>query len=88
MDISKVDTSKFTDAYFSKQVKASKKATDFFSGKSKASKKVKATAERKADQKALDEPLLAAIKDVPYLAAYLASTFSLQKGVYPHELKF
>jgi large subunit ribosomal protein L6e len=44
--------------------------------------------ERKADQKALDKALMAAVTKTPYMKEYLASRFSLSNGVYPHAIKF
>ena len=43
---------------------------------------------RKADQKAADAAMLASIKKVEALEAYLGAKFSLKKGQYPHEMKF
>ena len=42
---------------------------------------------RVSDQKAVDAALLGAIKGEPMLKAYLAASFSLKKGQYPHALK-
>lgn len=44
--------------------------------------------ERKKDQKAVDDQLVAAIKKVDQLEGYIKSRFSLKKGDRPHELKF
>jgi len=44
--------------------------------------------ERAEDQKSVDKPLLAAIKQTPHLLSYLHSTFSLRSGDKPHEMKF
>jgi len=44
--------------------------------------------ERLEDQKAVDAPILAAIKKVPELDLYLHSRFSLSKRDYPHLMKF
>lgn len=43
---------------------------------------------RKADQKAVDDAVLAAVKATPQLDAYLKTRFSLKKGDHPHDLKF
>lgn len=43
---------------------------------------------RAADQKAIDKALIANIKKVDMLAAYLATSFSLRKGDKPHEMKW
>ena len=85
MDVSGVDTAKFDDAYFKKNAKAKK--TDFTEDEA-SSGKVRADAERKADQKALDKPILAAIKKVDLLEKYLAKPFSLSNGEYPHKMVF
>ncbi len=44
--------------------------------------------ERKADQKAVDTAILAAVNKVANLKGYLSSLFTLSQGQYPHELKF
>jgi len=43
---------------------------------------------RVAEQKAVDAALMAEIKKVPQLKAYLNASFSLSNGQYPHMLKF
>ena len=43
---------------------------------------------RAADQKTIDQALIANIKKVDLLASYLASSFSLRKGDKPHEMKW
>lgn len=50
--------------------------------------KKKPAEKRLADQKAVDAPILEAIKKVPYLKSYLKARFSLKNGVNPHEIKF
>ncbi|GAA5825324.1 hypothetical protein JCM3770_000244 [Rhodotorula araucariae] len=78
---------KFNDAYFSKEKSASRqgKEGDFF--KDGAEKKA-FPAEKAADQKTVDKAILAAIGQTPNLSKYLAATFSLSRGQYPHLLKF
>lgn len=47
--------------------------------------------QRKADQKTVDNAIMAAIKKSPEkkaLYSYIGSTFSLAKGQFPHTLKF
>jgi large subunit ribosomal protein L6e len=76
------------DAYFkaAAEKKAAKSEEGFLAqGAGKVSKRTDA---KKADQVAVDTPLLASVKKVPFLAAYLSSKFSLKKGQAPHELKF
>jgi hypothetical protein len=46
------------------------------------------SAERKADQKLVDEQLLKIIAGTEHMKAYLSTNFSLSKGVFPHALKF
>ncbi|KAJ1778594.1 60S ribosomal protein L6, partial [Coemansia sp. RSA 1824] len=41
-----------------------------------------------ADQKTADKDVVAAVAKVPYLASYLASSFTLSKGQAPHTLQF
>lgn len=87
VDVSKVNTEKFNDAYFKKPVeKKAKKATEAGLFNEKAEKPKNAT--RVADQKAVDTALLAIVKKVPQLKAYLNASFSLKKGQAPHTLKF
>jgi len=43
---------------------------------------------RKKDQAAVDNALLAVIKKVDMLEAYLKARFSLKRGDKPHALKF
>mmetsp|Transcript_7617 Transcript_7617/g.19753 ORF Transcript_7617/g.19753 Transcript_7617/m.19753 type:complete len:182 (-) Transcript_7617:1143-1688(-) len=87
VDVSGVNTEKFDDAYFKKEKSASKKMTkeEFFSEDSKVGK---LSEERKADQAALDDALVAKIEKVDQLKEYLGSRFSLSKNEFPHLLKF
>lgn len=50
--------------------------------------KKKVASARAADQKAIDQTLLATIKKEQFLASYLATSFSLRKGDKPHEMKW
>ena len=64
---------KFTDAYF---------------GRSKDQEGEKLSAERKADQNAVDKDLTKEVVKSPALKKYLRARFSLTRGMLPHELKF
>lgn len=50
--------------------------------------KKEVSSSRAADQKAIDNALLANIKKVEHLASYLAASFSLRRGDKPHEMKW
>jgi len=54
----------------------------------KKEKRVRVEPSRVEDQKAVDAQLVPKIKAVPLLKKYLRTKFSLQKGQYPHLLKF
>jgi large subunit ribosomal protein L6e len=87
MDISSVDVpDKLDDDYFKRVASTtdSKKANIF----AESSKSYSVSDQRKADQTVVDEQLLEAVKKVPMLEGYLKSKFSLQKGQYPHQMKF
>eukprot|EP00742_Colponemidia_sp_Colp-10_P000009 GILJ01000010.1.p1 GENE.GILJ01000010.1~~GILJ01000010.1.p1 ORF type:complete len:234 (+),score=43.45 GILJ01000010.1:51-752(+) len=87
VDVSKVDATKFTDEYFRKAEEAKPKKTEdqFFA---QEEKKHVVSADRKADQAAVDAALMPALKSTPLLAKYLNSRFSLKQGQYPHQLVF
>ncbi|KAK9468050.1 ribosomal protein L6e-domain-containing protein [Lipomyces arxii] len=85
--VESVDVSKFTSAYFAHEKKAKKEGEAEFFGDDKKEKKT-ISESRVADQKTVDAALLAEIKKVPVLKAYLASSFSLKKGDRPHLMKF
>lgn len=92
VDVSKVDLSKYDKNYFArpgrgmgKGKKASTKEQEFF-GDAKGKKTIDSS--RAQDQKTVDKAVVAGVKAVPHLAAYLASTFSLSKGDRPHLMKF
>ncbi|KAJ1948785.1 60S ribosomal protein L6 [Linderina pennispora] len=88
VDLSGVSVdAKFDDAYFKREEEAKLKGTEEeFFGKSATKKE--APAHKVADQKEADKAVVAAVAKVPFLASYLASTFSLTKGQAPHSLKF
>mmetsp|Transcript_1191 Transcript_1191/g.2208 ORF Transcript_1191/g.2208 Transcript_1191/m.2208 type:complete len:196 (-) Transcript_1191:448-1035(-) len=90
IDISAVDVSKFDDKYFKKAKSSSKKSeAEFFNAEEGESKPKKVLPESfKADQKAVDGALVAALKKDPLLKCYLKAKFSLTKGQAPHEMVF
>ena len=53
-----------------------------------AQQKKQVASARAADQKAIDQSILANIKKESLLGSYLASTFSLRNGDKPHEMKW
>jgi len=89
LDVSKVNTAKFSDEYFGK-AKAKRKtkggADEMFAEKD--AEKTGPTAERIADQAAVDKALMAGINKHPLMAKYLKARFSLSKGDIPHKMKF
>jgi len=89
VDVSKVKVPQtINDAYFKKAAeKKSKKPTEAGMFEKPAEKKAIA-AQRVADQKSVDAGLLAALKTVPKLKAYLNASFSLKNGQAPHLMKF
>jgi len=80
---------KFDDTYFkkAKETKKEKPSEEFFSKEKKDEKKPVDPA-KQADQKAVDQLIVDAIKKTPHLAAYITSRFTLKRGVFPHQLKF
>ncbi|KAG1444331.1 hypothetical protein G6F56_010344 [Rhizopus delemar] len=83
LDLSNVKIDKkFNDAYFKKSAKTEKA---FLEGEQK---KAVFPESKAADQKAVDKALLEVVVKTPFLRQYLASTFSLRKGQFPHDLKF
>uniref|UniRef100_A0A7S0V1B8 60S ribosomal protein L6 n=1 Tax=Hemiselmis tepida TaxID=464990 RepID=A0A7S0V1B8_9CRYP len=86
VDVTGVDVAKFDDAYFAKAaVKKSKNADEFFAT---AKPTEELSPARKADQKAVDSKILAAVKKQEFLKPYLNSRFSLSKGQNPHAMVF
>ena len=87
VDVSKVNTEKLNDAYFKRPKQAAtKKSGEFFAEENKAKNVI--SDERKADQKAVDTALLAAVNATPSLKAYLGARFTLTNGQFPHALQF
>jgi len=86
----KVDD-KVNDDYFKRATKTSgtKDEKKFFgSTEEDRKKKPQASPERKALQKSVDDQLVASIKKVQSLDAYLASHFTLRNTHFPHQMKF
>ncbi|CAO3632662.1 unnamed protein product [Mucor fragilis] len=83
VDISgvKVDE-KINDAYFKKAAKSDKA---FLQGEEK---KAAFPESKAADQKVVDKALLEVVAKTPFLRQYLASSFGLNKGQFPHNMKF
>ncbi|KAI9473200.1 60S ribosomal protein L6 [Coemansia sp. RSA 1290] len=76
-----------TDKYFKRESQPKLKGTEaeFFG---EQAQKQEHPAQKIADQKKVDQAIVAAVAKVPFLASYLASSFSLSKGEAPHKLKF
>ncbi|KAG0174576.1 hypothetical protein DFQ28_005731 [Apophysomyces sp. BC1034] len=74
---------KFNDAYFKKSAAA--KNQKFLETEEK---KAAFPESKAADQKAIDKAIIDIAIKTPLLRQYLASTFSLSKGQFPHDLKF
>lgn len=77
------------DAYFKKVHAPAKPKSEeeFFDKNAKPEKKVVA-AHRIADQKSVDEQLVAVIAKTESLKDYLGARFSLSSGQFPHQIKF
>jgi large subunit ribosomal protein L6e len=88
VDVSKVDVSAVSDAFFTK-VKVAKSAKkdgeEFFANKEKKSE---VSAARKEAQKKVDAVLKPIINATPNLHHYLNAKFTLTAGQFPHQLKF
>jgi len=83
VDISGINTSKFTDDYFKwKTGKASDREFDVEKTKTEVSD------ERKADQMTVDDALLKKISGTPLLGDYLKTKFTLSKSDKPHKMIF
>merc|ERR1712060_630018 len=87
VDIAAADASKFEDGDFGKAKAAKKKqkksSDEFFAADEE---KNEPSAERKADQEAIDAALLPGLDDL--MKKYLKARFSLSKGQAPHKMKF
>ncbi|KAF8663425.1 hypothetical protein AX16_000995 [Volvariella volvacea WC 439] len=80
---------KINDAYFAKPAAKSARSAEeeFFDG-DKPKAKEAFPESKAADQKAVDQALIASIKKTDNLAKYLRATWGLSKGQYPHQLVF
>eukprot|EP01117_Protostelium_nocturnum_P010684 TRINITY_DN3848_c1_g1_i1.p2 TRINITY_DN3848_c1_g1~~TRINITY_DN3848_c1_g1_i1.p2 ORF type:complete len:211 (-),score=59.88 TRINITY_DN3848_c1_g1_i1:95-727(-) len=89
VDVSKVDSSAYADAFFETKAEKNTKSEDkFFANKKQAYEFVKPTADRVAAQKKVDDAVLSVVDKTPHLRSYLKSTFSLHSGRLAHTLKF
>ncbi|KAI9007179.1 60S ribosomal protein L6 [Gaertneriomyces semiglobifer] len=87
IDISGVSIDeKFNDAYFKKEKESKNKATE--EALFNAAEKKPVPASRVADQKSIDKQIIATISKDRVLKAYLASSFALSRGQFPHAMKF
>jgi large subunit ribosomal protein L6e len=86
INVSGVDAKKFDDAYFTK-VAAERKSKSEADFGDQAEKAPEVSAERKADQVALDAAVVKAIGGGD-MEAYLKAKFYLTNGQYPHLMKF
>ncbi|CAO3626264.1 unnamed protein product [Cunninghamella blakesleeana] len=82
VDVASVDASKFGDCYFKKSAAAKAQFA------AEGAKKAAFPESKAADQKAVDKAILESVAKTPFLRQYLASTFSLSKGQFPHDMKF
>lgn len=87
VDVSKVDVTKFDDAYFAKDKSASTEGEDEFFAKD-AAKAAIVSDTRKADQKTVDASILKVVDATPLMKNYLGSKFSLGKYDKPHKMIF
>jgi len=85
LDVSSVDVKNISDSFFAKAKSADVKK-DFLDAKDK--KKNEIAVARKTEQKRVDTAVLAVVAKTPLLKHYLKAKFSLNKGQYPHQLKF
>merc|ERR1711976_594978 len=86
LDVSGVSVPEnINDAYFKRAAPAKKSEEGIFE---KKDEKYTASEQRKADQKAVDAGLLAAVGSDPFMKGYLQKEFGLSRGQYPHLMKF
>ncbi|KAF8812528.1 hypothetical protein BYT27DRAFT_6425208 [Phlegmacium glaucopus] len=80
---------KLNDTYFAKAVsKGARSAEEEFFEDGKPKAKEPLPESRAADQKAVDNALLSAIKKTDNLSKYLKASWGLSKGQFPHQLVF
>ncbi|KAF9464461.1 ribosomal protein L6e-domain-containing protein [Collybia nuda] len=88
LDGLKVDE-KINDSYFAKApVKGARSAEEEFFEGGKPKAKEALPESRTADQKEIDNAVIAAVKKTENLAKYLKASWGLSKGQYPHQLVF
>merc|ERR1711917_45705 len=86
LDVSGVSVPEnINDAYFKRAAPAKKTEEGIFENKQE---KYTASEQRKADQKAVDAGLLAAVGADAFMKGYLQKEFGLSRGQYPHLMKF
>jgi len=73
------------DAYFKRAAAQKKTEEGIFESKAEA---YTASETRKADQKAVDAGIIAALSADNFLKGYLKSEFGLSRGQYPHQMNF
>ncbi|KAI1096226.1 ribosomal protein L6e-domain-containing protein [Rostrohypoxylon terebratum] len=92
IDLTGLDESKINEVaqaqYFTRDKAKDKASEDAFFKQGEKPQKKEISTSRAADQKTIDQALIANIKKVDLLASYLASSFSLRKGDKPHEMKW
>jgi large subunit ribosomal protein L6e len=89
IDISGIDTTKLTDDYFSKTEENYETKSSCFSTEKQKSRSSLIVSRKTAEfQEAIDNALLAKIKEVPQLKLFLKTRFSLKSCSRPHLMKF
>ena len=77
------------DAFFANsKLKGPKSAEEEFFADGKPKAKVPLSENKLSAQKEVDGAVIAAVKKVDLLSAYLKSSFGLSKGQYPHKMQF
>jgi large subunit ribosomal protein L6e len=80
---------KIDDKYFAKaSSKGKNSAEEEFFADGKPKEKEAYPEAKAADQKTVDSAIIAAVKKTEYLSKYLAASWGLSKGQYPHQLTF